>query len=178
VEPRRNVELKCRCADLEAVRRRADALGARDAGLLVQRDTFFTGPRARLKLRELQGPEGARAELISYERPDLKRARTSRYRIAPVDDPDALAAVLAHALGEAGTVSKRRRLYLLRSTRIHLDEVEGLGSFVELETVLAEGRPEADGHAELAELAAALGLDGEERIAVPYVELLRVARVG
>jgi predicted adenylyl cyclase CyaB len=174
-DPRRNVELKCRCPDLEAVSRRAVALGARDAGVLVQRDTFFTGPRARLKLRVV---EGATAELISYERPDVGEARTSRYRIARVERPEELSAVLAHALGACGEVRKRRRLYLVRSTRLHLDEVEGLGSFVELETVLAPGRSEEDGRAELAEIAAALGLEGAERIAVPYLELLRSTDVG
>lgn len=181
-EPRRNVELKCRCPDLEAVRRRAEALGARDAGLLVQRDTFFTGPLARLKLRVLHpgshaaGGAGERAELISYERPDREEARTSRYRIAPVERPDELAAVLEHALGACGEVRKQRRLYLLRSTRIHLDEVEGLGSFVELETVLS-GQSEEDGRAELSEIAGGLGIEAEERVAVPYVELLRRAGV-
>lgn len=173
MSPRRNVEIKCRCGDLAAVQARAEALGARDAGLLVQRDTFFAGVHARLKLRVL---EGGQAELISYQRPDVPQARTSLYRIAPVEEPEALAAVLAHALGEAGTVRKRRRLLLLRRTRIHLDEVEGLGSFVELETVLGEGDPEAEGQAELAAIATALGLDGAERLEIPYVELLRQGR--
>ncbi len=167
--PRRNVELKCRCRDLEAVRRRAEAAGARDAGVLVQRDTFYGAGRARLKLRVI---EGARAELISYERPDEEGPRTSRYRIAPVERPDELGAVLAHALGVTGEVRKRRRLRLLRNTRIHLDEVEGLGHFVELETVLGDGS-EAEGRRELDEIAAALGLEDEERVAVAYVELLR-----
>jgi adenylate cyclase class IV len=183
----RNVELKVRCRDLEAVRRRAERLGARDAGILVQRDTFFAGARARLKLRVI---EGAPAELppcrvgpatsasdlgagrlIAYERPDVPEARTSRYQIARVEDPEAVAAVLSQALGTCGIVRKRRRLYVHRHTRIHLDEVDGLGTFVELETVVS-GQPEDEAKRELAEVAEALALLDEERIAVPYVVLL------
>jgi predicted adenylyl cyclase CyaB len=169
-EPRRNVELKCRCRDLEGLRARALAAGAREAGVLDQRDTFFHGGRARLKLRELGA---GRSELISYQRPDVTGPRTSAYRIAPVERPAELAAVLEQALGTAGVVVKRRRLLLLRNTRLHLDEVEGLGTFVELETVLS-GQTEAEGERELGEIATALGLDEADRVAVPYVELLRL----
>src|SRR5437867_1714714 len=143
----RNLELKARCLDLEAVRARAEGLGARLAGAFAQRDTFFaTGRTRRLKLRET---DGGPAELIAYRRADLASARSSDYDIYPVADPDRLRDVLMAALGEAGVVEKRRRLYLLEHTRIHLDEVRGLGDFVELETVL-DGEPDAAAHAELA----------------------------
>jgi predicted adenylyl cyclase CyaB len=68
-------------------------------------------------------------------------------------------------------VRKRRRLLLLEHTRIHLDEVEGLGSFVELETVLS-GQSEAEAHRELERIAAALGLDPEARVSAAYIDLL------
>ncbi len=168
-EPRRNVELKCRCRDLEQVRRRALAIGAREVGILDQRDTFFGGARARLKLREMASGD---AELIAYQRPDEPGPRTSAYRIARVEHPAELLAVLEQALGTAGVVVKRRTLLLLRNTRIHLDEVEALGSFVELETVLSD-QPEAEGERELAEIASALGLEDADRIASPYVDLVR-----
>lgn len=165
----RNIEIKYRCVDLGAVRTRAEQMGARAAGLLVQRDRFFAAPGARLKLRT---HHGGRSELIGYRRADLSEARGSDYRIAEVGDPDALAEVLADALGDAGVVDKRRHLYLHEHTRIHLDEVAGLGGFVELETVLG-GRGDAEGHRELARVAAALGLADRDRVAEPYVELLR-----
>lgn len=97
---RRNIELKSRCSDLDAVRRRAEVLGARDAGMLRQRDTFFTARHARLKLRDFGD---GRAELISYVRPDTAEARGSDYVICPVAQPDQLAAVLTHASGRRGT---------------------------------------------------------------------------
>ena len=166
---RRNIEVKCRCADLALVRRRAEALGARDAGVLRQTDTFFEAPHARLKLRDFG--DGT-AELISYRRPDTPAARGSDFIVCPVSAPAPLAGALEYALGVTGVVKKTRHLLLHRSTRIHLDDVEGLGTFVELETVMS-GQSDREGHAELEEIATALGLPAADRVPVPYVELLR-----
>jgi adenylate cyclase class IV len=168
----RNIELKCRCSDLGTMSVRAAALGAESRGLLVQRDTFFHAPSARLKLRELGG---GRAELISYRRPDTCDPCASDYRICEVAAE--LRDVLADALGIAGIVEKRRQLWIWRRTRIHLDDVTGLGSFVELETVLRE-QSEADGRDELAHVARALALDPTDQIALPYLALLEAARTG
>ena len=169
----RNVQLKERCPDLEGVRARAERLGAGYAGTFSQRDTFFvSGGLGRLKLRE---PDDGPAELIAYRRADLAAARSSDYDIYPVADPDRLRAVLTAALGEAGVVEKRRRLYLLDRTRIHLDQVRELGDFVELETVLG-GAPEADAQAELARIAAGLEIRRETLVAVAYVDLLAPRR--
>ena len=165
---RRNLELKCRCTDLAAVRRRAEALGARDAGVLRQVDTFYEARHARLKLRDFG--DGT-AELISYRRPDTIEARGSDFIVCPVSSPALLADALSYALGVIGVVRKTRRLFLHRATRIHLDDVEGLGTFVELETVMS-GQSAHDGQAELSEIADALGLDRDDAVPVPYVELL------
>ncbi len=170
LRPRRNIEIKTRCADLAPARRKAEALGARDAGVLHQRDTFFRAAQgARLKLRDFGD---GRAELISYRRPDTPQARSSEYFVCPVAEPAALAAALGHVLDTVGVVTKRRHLFLYRHTRIHLDDVEGLGSFIELETVLS-GQSDAEAHAELQQVAVALGLRPEDAVAEPYVELLR-----
>ena len=168
--PGRNIEIKARCRDLEAAAARAIALGARDAGVLQQRDTFFATTRGRLKLREFGD---GRAELISYERPDVAAARASDYVIAPLEDPAAARAVraaLERALGVVRVVVKTRRLFLHASTRIHLDTVEGLGTFVELETVIG-AQSDDEAHAELRALATALGIRDDDRVAVPYTEL-------
>ncbi|HEY5947299.1 MAG TPA: class IV adenylate cyclase [Kofleriaceae bacterium] len=164
----RNIEIKCSCADLHAVRRRAEVLGARDAGVLVQVDTFFVAPRSRLKLRDFGD---GRAELISYVRADRTEARASDYVVAPVTDPEALARALTMALGATGVVRKQRHLFLYKHTRIHLDDVKDLGSYVELETVLTDISDE-EGYRELHEIAAALGLHPDDHVAKPYVELL------
>lgn len=166
---RRNLELKCSCADLDAVRRRAVELPARDAGIREQEDVFFpTAAGARLKLRRVAG---ARGELISYRRADRAGSRASDYLVLRTDQDADLGQVLAHALGTCGVVRKRRHLLLAEHTRIHLDEVEGLGSFVELETVL-EGISDEEGRLELDRIARALGLDPDLGISGAYLDLL------
>ncbi len=165
----RNIEIKCRCADLEVVREKALAMGAAEKGVLLQEDVFFRAPRARLKLRVV---EGGRAELISYRRPDVTGTRGCDYVVVPAADPALLEEALSHALERDGAVRKRRRLLLLGNTRIHLDEVEGLGAFVELETVLS-GRSDGEGREEMESVARGLGLDPMDAVPVPYLELLR-----
>ena len=164
----RNLEIKCRCEDLGVMRARAGRLGARDMGSLEQADTFFAASDGRLKLRDFGNGSG---ELIAYRRPDSLHVRGSDYHIYPTADPERLAGVLREALGVPGRVRKRRHLFLLEHTRIHLDEVEGLGSFVELETVLSS-QSEEEARAELQRIAAALELRPEDRVAVSYVDLL------
>src|ERR671932_507264 len=134
--PRRNVELKARDPDPGRSVERCMALGAEDRGELRQRDTYSAARRGRLKLRE-QEPGGA--ELIAYERADAAQARESRYRIAPVAEPEAMRDALDAALGTVVVVDKRRRLFLWEGVRIHLDRVDGLGAFVELEGVAPAG---------------------------------------
>jgi homotetrameric cytidine deaminase len=165
--PRRNVELKARDADPEATLRRALELGASDEGVLRQRDTYFGRTRGRLKLRE-QEPGGA--ELIAYQRPDDAQARTSAYRIAEVADPDALREALDSALGTRVVVDKRRRLLLYENVRIHLDDVDGLGSFVELEGVAAPDSDLARENELVERLRAQLHLG--EPVPVSYSDLL------
>jgi adenylate cyclase len=166
-EPRQNIELKVRCGDLDGVRRRALAIGATDAGGMEQRDTFFPARDGRLKLRELDG----RGELIAYQRPDTAAAKASRYRIFATDRASDLARTLELALGTCGLVRKTRALLLYRHTRIHLDTVDGLGTFVELETVLTD-QGEAHARTELDEIAAALGLDRMVPVRGAYIDLL------
>ena len=168
VEPRRNIEAKYRCPDLAAVRERAQALGARSMGVLKQQDTFFSAPLARLKLRD---SGNGKAELISYRRADVPHARGSDYTICRVSDPSQMRQTLGHALGASGAVAKQRELYLFRTTRIHLDAVDNLGDFVELETVLG-GQSDDDAHKELRYVAEALGLEAGQVVAKPYVDLL------
>jgi predicted adenylyl cyclase CyaB len=169
MNPRRsNIEVKARCHDLASVRAKAESLGARPMGILRQCDTFFAARHARLKLREFVDGQ---AELISYVRSDIAAARSSEYVLAPVERPDEVRAALELALGIVCTVRKARQLFLLRATRIHLDEVEGLGSFVELETVLAQ-QTEEEAQSELGAIASALGVEASDFVAVPYAALL------
>ena len=130
--PRRNIELKASDPDPERSLAVVLGLGARDRGLLRQRDTYFRVTTGRLKLRE-EDPGGA--VLIQYDRVDADEARESRYRLIPVDDPGTLKAALESSLGVLAVVEKERHLLLWQNVRIHLDRVKDLGDFVELEGV-------------------------------------------
>jgi adenylate cyclase class IV len=168
---RRNIEAKYRCNDILAVFHRARTLGAEEAGILHQSDHFFEAPHGRLKLRQF-GDGGA--ELISYVREDVPAAKGSDYCIYATGAPDDLSAVLTHCLGSRGVVNKTRRLLLWRNTRIHLDDVVGLGTFVELETVI-RGQSDTEARAELGEAADALGLDNQALVSCAYLDLLAQA---
>ena len=129
--PRRNIELKAIDPDPARSLAICRELNAEDRGVLRQRDTYFRARTGRLKLREEPGG----ATLIQYDRPDAAQARESRYRLTAVPDPDGLRASLDAALGTLVVVDKERHLLLWEGVRIHLDTVQGLGSFVELEGV-------------------------------------------
>ena len=125
----RQIESKLRWSDHEAVLARALEAGARDEGLLVQRDQFYGVSRGRLKLRTIAG---ARGELIAYDREDAAAARASDYGLYPTGAAALLDEVLGRALTKAGMLEKTRHLLIFRNTRIHPDDVVGLGRFVEL----------------------------------------------
>src|SRR3954471_5026477 len=171
--PRRNVELKARDPHPERSLERARALGAEDRGERRQRDTYFAAARGRLTLREQEPGE---AELIAYERADAARARESRYRIAPVsEDADAVREALDAALSTTVVVAKRRHLLLYDGVRIHLDRVEGLGDFVELEGVAGEGSDLAREGEVVESLRADLEIADDAIEATGYADLLRQA---
>jgi len=168
----RNVEIKARVADPAATAARAAALAERGPELILQDDTFYACAQGRLKLRRFADGRG---ELIAYTRPDASGTRTSDYCIVAVADPAALHDALERALGLHGRVVKARTLYLAGRTRIHLDRVEGLGDFLELEVVLRDGEHERDGIAEAHRLLDALQVDARDLIGPAYVDLLRAA---
>ena len=166
---RRNIELKARCADLERARRAGKGIGAESVGILDQRDTYFAVPHGRLKLREIAGRG---AELIGYARGDRAAARGSDYRIVAVSDAVGLREVLAAALGVRGEVVKRRELWMWRGVRIHLDDVRGLGAFVELEAVMEAGEEDAIGLEKLAQLCRTFSIRDVDLVGASYIDLI------
>lgn len=167
--PRRNIELKARDPDPSASLEVCRALGAEDRGTIAQRDTYFKVARGGLKLREEQP---GLPHLIQFERASELQQRESRYRIIEVSDGAALCAALAAAIDIRGVVVKRRRLLLWQSVRIHLDEVEQLGTFIELEAVAPPDSDLAYEHRLVAELRDALGITDERLVALGYAEQL------
>ena len=164
-----NVELKARDPNPEVTAARCLNLGAVSAGTLSQRDVYFPARHGRLKLRAQD--EGGSA-LIAYARPDDTEATESRYVLAPVSEPDTVAQALDATLGTTVVVAKRRHLLLWEGVRIHLDEVEGLGSFIEFEAVLPDAGDLATAHAKLARLREELGVEDDALVSVGYADLL------
>ncbi|HEY6135580.1 MAG TPA: class IV adenylate cyclase [Rubrivivax sp.] len=164
----RNIEIKARIDSVEALLPRARALADGDAVTIDQDDTFFDVPQGRLKLRQFA--DGT-AELIHYDRPDTGEAKASDYVRVPVPDPAALREALARACGVRGRVRKRRWLLLAGQTRIHIDRVEALGDFMELEVVLREGQSDAAGDLIAEQLMQRLGLTQAPRLAGAYIDL-------
>jgi predicted adenylyl cyclase CyaB len=166
-----NLELKCRRGSCAESRELARGLGAAFEAILVQTDTYFHVPHGRLKLRRI---DGGRAELIHYERPDETGDRWSTYVRVPVADPEGMTAALGQALGIRCVVRKTRELHLYKTARIHIDEVDGLGSYLEFEVVETPA-PEAEQL--MAELRAAFRVRSEDVIAGSYGEMLESRKV-
>ena len=164
-----NIEIKARVKDFDRLARRAEALSDAPAVTLEQEDTFFNTPGGRLKLRVLAPDHG---ELIYYTRDDATGPKRSDYLISTTTEPEALKTVLSAAWGIRGVVRKQRLLYKVGNTRIHLDTVEGLGTFMELEVVLTAGQSEQQGFATAVELMARLGIADADLVDVAYIDLL------
>jgi predicted adenylyl cyclase CyaB len=169
--PRRNLELKARYADHAAAEGALQNLGAKREWSLRQVDTYFVVPHGRLKLREQEGRDAA--ELIAYDRPNATAVRASDYQLVPVPDPAMLKSALARSLGIRVVVAKRRTLWMWHNVRIHLDQVESLGTFLEFEAVLASpDEPDGPSRERLDQLTRALHVRDDGRIAASYSDLL------
>jgi homotetrameric cytidine deaminase len=165
----RNIEIKARDRNPARTLELALQLGAAHEGDLQQRDTYFDRARGRLKLREQEPGED---ELIEYRRADEAGARASSYRRVWVSSAPDLREALDAALGTLVVVTKRRRLLLSDNVRIHLDEVEGLGSFIELEAVAGPGSDLAAEQAQVAEFRGRLEIGDDALVGESYSDLL------
>jgi len=164
-----NIEIKARVNDFETLQTRAESLSDQPLTILPQEDTFFNTQKGRLKLR-VQVPD--QGYLIYYERPDQEGPKRSDYHLAETHNPESLKQALALAYGIRGVVKKTRYLYVVGQTRIHLDEVEGLGHFMELEVVMREDQSDADGQAIAEDLMRRLGIGEDALIEGAYMDLL------
>ena len=165
----RNIELKARLHDPDAARNVALAIASKRLGVQHQVDSYFHCRRGRLKLRQINGLS---AELIWYARPDQQEPKASDYLLVPISNPQTLKAALAAALGVRVVVEKRREIFLAGNVRIHLDEVVGLGSFLEFEAVLSPGIDDRQGHAQLGELIEKFALSADDLVAGSYPDMI------
>jgi predicted adenylyl cyclase CyaB len=167
-----NIEIKARVDDFAALKARVESLSDQPLRIIPQEDTFFNTDKGRLKLRLLAPNQGY---LIYYERPNQDGPKRSDYYLSKTEEPETLKNVLTLALGVRGVVRKTRHLYMVGQTRIHLDEVEGLGHFMELEVVMQAGQSEAEGQSIAENLMRRLGVREDALLEGAYMDLLESA---
>jgi len=166
----KNIEIKARVRDIERAAEIVARLSDSPEEILQQEDIFFNVPQGRLKLRIFSDGAG---ELIFYQRDDLPQPKASNYFISKVSDPYSLREVLSKALGVRGVVKKQRRLFLAGQTRVHLDDVDGLGHFVELEVVLRENQMEHDGRKIAQDLMRQLEINESDLLSGAYIDMMK-----
>lgn len=167
-----NIELKARCEDLGKFRERCESLGAEGQEPERQVDTYFNANHGHLKLRESLE---SGVELSYYIRDDVAGARESYYDLYPIEDPEALKAMLGSALGVSVTVAKRRQTFVLGSVRIHLDKVQGLGGFIELHGTVDEPGELPLVADEVQSVQQALGIEPQTLVRESYAVLVATA---
>lgn len=166
----KNIEIKATYPDLRKAEKICKEIGCSFEGMLLQTDTYFHSPTGRLKLREI---DGSTSQLIFYERPDQTAAKISKYEICLVENPQKLKEILHLSLGVWKVVKKQRLLFLFDEVRIHLDTVEQLGCFVELEGVVTDATFETQTQQKVAWLTKVLGVTAESLIPSSYSDLLK-----
>ena len=166
----RNIEIKARIESVEALTPRVVAIANEGPIEVDQDDTFFRCEAGRLKLRALSNGSG---ELIFYCRANQHGPKESYYMCSPTSAPKTLSELLSLAYGQVGHVRKHRTVFLVGRTRVHLDRVECLGHFLELEVVLADGEPAEAGAREAGELMEKLGVTPSQWIGGAYIDLIQ-----
>ncbi len=171
----RNIEIKARVGSISALARKVAGIASEGPVEILQDDTFFRCEAGRLKLRAFADGTG---QLIFYRRENQSGPKESFYQLTRTDEPDSLRETLSLAYGQSGRVRKHRTLFIVGKTRVHLDRVEGLGEFLELEVVLGDGEATEAGVEEADDLMERLGVLPTDLIEGAYVDLLAAATCG
>lgn len=164
----RNIEIKAKISDIDFCTEKAKSISGAGPEIIKQEDTFFNCQNGRLKLRILSEDHG---ELIFYKRANVTGPKTSEYHISSTNEPNSLLDVMKKSYGIHGKVKKIRELYIVGRTRIHIDQVEGLGNFLEFEVFLGEGDDTHDGEIEAGELMRAFNIAQSDLISGAYVDM-------
>lgn len=171
-----NVEIKARCSDSRFIRDYLLSKGAEYKGTDHQTDTYFKVPNGRLKLRE----GNIENNLIFYSRPDQAGPKESVFQLVKVEDAAGLKKALTSANGIKIIVEKKREIYFIANVKFHIDEVPGLGSFVEIEAgnITAPLLGAAELKQQCDDYLDAFGIREEDLVEVSYSDLLLAAVSG
>ncbi len=164
---RKNLEIKASIENIESCEKIAKSIHARFDRVMKQTDTYFNVSHGRLKLREI---DDVQAELIYYSRNEEGNHRISDFQICPVQNPSHLREILALSLGIKIQVVKKRILYMYQTTRIHLDNIDNLGSFLEFEVPVDKNEQNAQETLDF--LVSLFGIKENEYIKESYSDLL------
>ena len=165
----RNVEIKARIENVGLIVPKVTGFATSGPIEIAQDDTFFNCVNGRLKLRAFSNDAG---ELIFYRRANQAGPKESFFLRSPTSSPETLRESLSLAYGQIGRIRKYRTLFLVGRTRVHLDRVEGLGHFLELEVMLVDDESPEQGIREAGELMETLGIRPEQLIEGAYLDLM------
>ncbi|MBU2530956.1 MAG: class IV adenylate cyclase [Elusimicrobia bacterium] len=163
-----NIEIKARASNWDKQIKIARKLSDRKEKL-IQVDTFFKYSEGRLKLREQKGKEDY---LIFYKRSDKKGPKYSKYFTYQTKDAKVLKSVLSKAMGTTKVIRKKRMVFFVAQTRIHFDEVEGLGKFIEIEVCLKKNQLRLSGLDIAERIIKALNIDKKDFVKNAYADLI------
>lgn len=164
----RNIEIKARIENVAALAPRVAEVADQGPVEIAQDDTFFHCDTGRLKLRAFSNESG---ELIFYQRANQFGPKESFYLVSGTTSPENLRESLSLAYGQIGRVRKYRTLFMVGRTRVHLDRVEGLGHFLELEVTLEKDESSEQGIQEASVLMERLGIQPAQLIEGAYLDM-------
>ena len=165
----KNIEIKASIDNISTCISTAKLLSGSDPEVIRQEDYFFNCANGRLKLRIFSSIKG---ELIFYNRKNESGPKTSEYFISKTNEPNKLLEVLDKSYGTRGVVKKIRKLFLIENTRVHIDQVESLGSFLEFEVILSQHMNIKAGGKIAQKLMEQFGIKNGSLIDCAYIDLI------
>jgi len=164
-----NVEIKAVCKDIELSEHKIRKIATGFFGLENQTDTYFNTIKGRFKLRESSKSGNY---LVPYLRENESGAKISEYLKIPVDDSMLTKSIFTDLFGIRCVVKKTRKIFFYQNVRIHLDQVEQLGEFIEFEAVCSEAEKEEMQHKKLNYLMELLNIFPEDLISNSYADMI------
>lgn len=130
-----NIEIKAKSNNQGQIREILKSKNADFKGVDHQIDTYFKINNGRLKLREGK----IENHLIHYQRENKEGPKQSDVTLFKSDPKSSLKEILTKALGALVIVDKQREIYFIDNVKFHIDIVEDLGTFVEIEAIDNDG---------------------------------------
>jgi adenylate cyclase, class 2 len=172
---RTNFEIKAKCTNISLARNILISHNAEFKGIDYQKDTYLNVSKGRLKIREGLVENC----IVYYERPDDLKPKKCSYDIlqfSPGDiEIESLKKILVSALGIKITVEKKREIYFIGNIKFHLDTIEGIGDFLEIEAIGENDTEEKILSEQCGRYLEELGVKDEDLIGVSYSDMIKIS---